>query len=71
MAAKPISSIETPCVLLDKSRLQDNIHRIQKIADAQHVNVRPHIKTHKCLEILQLQDEVGAVGSPLQKRMKH
>ena len=62
MAINTISSIETPCVLLDKSRLQDNIHRIQKIADAQHVNVRPHIKTHKCLEILQLQDEVGAVG---------
>ena len=62
MATNTISSIETPCVLLDKSRLQDNIHRIQKIADAQHVNVRPHIKTHKCLEILQLQDEVGAVG---------
>lgn len=62
MSVKSISSIETPCALLDKSRLQDNIHNIQRIADTQHVNVRPHVKTHKCLEIFQLQDEAGAVG---------
>ena len=62
MAFRQFASVETPCVLLDKSKLQDNIRRIQKIADTHHVNVRPHIKTHKCLEIFQLQEDVGAVG---------
>ena len=67
MAFRQFSSVETPCVLLDKSKLQDNIRRIHKIADTHHVNVRPHIKTHKCLEIFQLQEDVGAVGITVTK----
>ena len=54
--------VETPHILLDYERLQANIRLIQNIADARGVNLRPHIKTHKCLEIAQRQINAGAVG---------
>lgn len=54
--------LETPHILLDYERLQANIRLIQNIADARGVNLRPHIKTHKCLEIAQRQINAGAVG---------
>ncbi len=54
--------VETPHILLDYERLQANIRLIQNIADARGVNLRPHIKTHKCLEIAQLQTNAGAAG---------
>ena len=62
MANQSLSAIETPCILLEKERLQNNIRLIQESANAQNVNVRPHIKTHKCTQILQLQIDAGAVG---------
>ena len=47
---------------MDYERLQANIRLIQNIADSRGVNLRPHIKTHKCLEIAQRQINAGAVG---------
>lgn len=56
------SDIETPGVVLDYSRLLDNIHWMQNKADSNHVRLRPHIKTHKCVTIAKLQLGAGAVG---------
>jgi len=54
--------IETPSLLLDQARVEKNIRLIQELANAHHVNVRPHIKTHKCLEIARMQLNEGATG---------
>ena len=54
--------LETPHILLDQGRLQANIQLIQNIANTRGVNVRPHIKTHKCLELARQQIMAGAVG---------
>ena len=54
--------LETPHILLDQDRLQANIQLIQDIANTRGVNVRPHIKTHKCLELARQQIGAGAVG---------
>ena len=54
--------LETPHILLDRDRLQANIQLIQGIAKGRGVNVRPHIKTHKCLELARQQIDAGAVG---------
>lgn len=54
--------LETPHILLDYERLQANIRLIQNIAVSRGVNLRPHIKTHKCLEIARRQIDAGAVG---------
>lgn len=57
-----IEQLQTPCVLVDHSRLIGNIAWIQGKANAHQVLLRPHIKTHKCLEIARLQLAEGAVG---------
>lgn len=59
---RSLSELETPHILLDQRRLQANIRLIQNIADTRGVNLRPHIKTHKCLEIARLQIDAGAIG---------
>ncbi|MET4538609.1 D-serine deaminase-like pyridoxal phosphate-dependent protein [Arthrobacter bambusae] len=50
----------SPVVLADV--MQENIDRMQAFADAQHLVVRPHVKTHKCVEIGRRQVKAGAVG---------
>lgn len=62
MIGRSLSEIDTPQMLLDKGRLENNIQHISQLADAQNVKVRPHIKTHKSIEIFQLQQDAGAVG---------
>ena len=59
---RSLSELETPHILLDQRRLQANIRLIQNIADTRGVKLRPHIKTHKCLEIARLQIDAGAIG---------
>ena len=54
--------LETPHIVLDLVRLQSNIELIQNIADTRGVSLRPHIKTHKCVEIAQRQIDAGAAG---------
>ncbi len=57
-----IDELKTPALLLDRTRLGKNIDRMAKKAEANGVHLRPHIKTHKCLEIAGLQRSAGARG---------
>ncbi|MEM1056225.1 MAG: alanine racemase [Bacteroidota bacterium] len=57
-----ISEIPTPALLVDRARLHANLDAMQARADAMEVALRPHAKTHKCLEIARLQRERGARG---------
>jgi D-serine deaminase-like pyridoxal phosphate-dependent protein len=52
----------TPFLQLDVARLRANIERVAIACAAAGIAVRPHAKTHKCLEIARLQLEAGAVG---------
>lgn len=52
----------TPYAYLDMDRLRRNLGRMQTIADRHDVALRPHIKTHKSVEIARLQLDLGAVG---------
>ena len=54
--------LETPHILLDQDRIQANIQLIQDIGNTRGVNVRPHIKTHKCIELARQQIDAGATG---------
>lgn len=54
--------VETPCVLIDHTRLETNIARVAAIGKQFGVAVRPHIKTHKSQDIAQMQLDAGAVG---------
>ena len=60
--AEYLSELETPSVVIDQGKLRQNIRRIRDIAAAHGLNVRPHAKTHKCLNIARMQLDEGAVG---------
>lgn len=52
----------TPFIEVDEFRLNRNITKMQSIAEKAGVRLRPHIKTHKSIEIARRQVGAGAVG---------
>ena len=52
-----ISSGKTPSLLLDVARVKQNAERMSDIARRNNVRLRPHIKTHKCIEVARIQTE--------------
>jgi D-serine deaminase-like pyridoxal phosphate-dependent protein len=52
----------TPTILVDLDRLEANIHAMQAVCDAAQVELRPHIKTHKMVEVARRQLRAGAAG---------
>jgi D-serine deaminase-like pyridoxal phosphate-dependent protein len=57
-----IQDLDTPALLVDSARLESNLSSMQAVADKAEVDLRPHIKTHKCLEIARRQLALGANG---------
>jgi len=57
-----VSELRTPTVLIDQSRFERNIERMQAAADARHIRLRPHAKTHKSAILAHQQIARGAVG---------
>ena len=58
----PWDNIETPAVVVDTARLERNLDRMQAVAAAAGAVLRPHAKTHKCLEVGRRQLAHGAAG---------
>ncbi|MCI0525078.1 MAG: alanine racemase, partial [Acidobacteria bacterium] len=56
------ADLVTPALLLDLDLLESNIAKLAAHAKAAKINLRPHGKTHKCVEIAQRQIKAGAVG---------
>jgi D-serine deaminase-like pyridoxal phosphate-dependent protein len=52
----------TPYLRIDLLRLRRNIRDVAERAAVSGVALRPHVKTHKCVEIARLQLDAGAVG---------
>ena len=56
------SNVPTPALLVDIEILDRNIATMRKSSKALGVAVRPHVKTHKCVEIAQRAVAAGALG---------
>ena len=56
------ATLATPAVLVDRARLEANIADMQRVCDAHGVELRPHIKTHKMVEVARRQLAAGARG---------
>jgi D-serine deaminase-like pyridoxal phosphate-dependent protein len=54
--------LDTPCVVVDLDVAERNVRRIQALADAAGVKLRPHTKTHKSAFFARMQVEAGAAG---------
>jgi D-serine deaminase-like pyridoxal phosphate-dependent protein len=62
-----MTELDTPVPVVDLDRLDANLARWQTEAERLGLFNRPHVKTHKCVEIARRQIEAGAVGLTCQK----
>lgn len=49
-----MNDLDTPALILDRSRLEANVRRMSRRARDLGVDLRPHVKTAKCLEVARL-----------------
>lgn len=54
--------LATPCLVLDLDIFEANLNKMSRHAEDVSINLRPHSKTHKCIEIARRQLEAGALG---------
>ncbi len=57
-----LNDLTTPAALIDTTRMQRNIERMQQRMNTLGVTFRPHVKTTKCIDIALTQIAAGASG---------
>lgn len=60
---RTIYDLPTPALLLDFDVLERNLRRMSERTRELGVGLRPHLKTHKCVEIGRAQEALGSVGA--------
>lgn len=59
---KDILTIDTPRVVVDYDVMLANIQMVHGYARRYRIDIKPHVKAHKCLDIAKIQMEEGAAG---------
>jgi D-serine deaminase-like pyridoxal phosphate-dependent protein len=62
MALAKLEALPTPALLLDLDVVENNLRAMQARATRLGVALRPHVKTHKCVELARQQRALGAKG---------
>ncbi|MBN1204440.1 MAG: D-TA family PLP-dependent enzyme [Myxococcaceae bacterium] len=62
MERPSLESLETPAALVDMTRVEANLRRVEAYARQHGLKWRPHTKTHKVPELAALQLRAGASG---------
>ena len=62
-----LTDVDTPALILDLDRFEANLARLMSAVKGRGVRVRPHSKSHKCVEIARRQIAAGAIGICCQK----
>lgn len=62
-----IADVDTPALILDLDRFEANLAQLMNAVKGRGVRVRPHAKSHKCVEIAHRQVAAGAIGICCQK----
>ena len=57
-----LDDLATPALLLDLDVVEGNLRRMAGRAAGLGVKLRPHVKTHKCIELAERQRSLGARG---------
>lgn len=52
-----LHTLKTPSLLLDVERVERNARRMSERVSALGARLRPHVKTHKCIEVARIQTE--------------
>jgi D-serine deaminase-like pyridoxal phosphate-dependent protein len=59
--------LDTPSLVIDAEKMQQNILKMSDVAEGRGVALRPHVKTHKIPSVAQRQVEAGASGITVAK----
>ena len=59
--------LDTPALVIDAQKMEQNILRMASVAESRGVVLRPHVKTHKIPSIARRQIEAGAGGITVAK----
>src|SRR5215203_7157184 len=62
-----IADVDTPSLILDLDKFEANVARLMQAVQGRGVQLRPHAKSHKCVEIARRQIDAGAIGICCQK----
>ena len=54
--------LPTPCLVVDEAMYEQNLQRMVQHSKATGINLRPHVKIHKCVDIAKRQLALGAIG---------
>jgi len=57
-----LQSLPTPSLLVDGARVERNVHRMATRISALGARLRPHVKTHKAIEVGRMQAKAGMHG---------
>ena len=57
-----VQNVPTPAVVIDPQIVDRNIQRMGAYVRSRGLGLRPHIKTHKSLEMARRQIDSGAIG---------
>src|SRR5438045_9377109 len=52
-----LQTVKTPSLVLDVERVRRNAERMSERVREFGVSLRPHVKTHKCVEVARMQTE--------------
>ena len=59
---KKIHDLPTPCLVVELDRFEANLEKMSRFARERGIALRPHSKTHKCVNIAKRQLQAGAIG---------
>jgi D-serine deaminase-like pyridoxal phosphate-dependent protein len=54
--------LPTPCMMVDLDIFEQNVRKMADYSKSVGINVRPHVKVHKSVQIAKRQIELGAIG---------
>jgi len=54
--------LPTPCMVVDKAMFDQNVKKMADHCKATGINVRPHVKIHKSVDVAKRQIALGAIG---------
>jgi D-serine deaminase-like pyridoxal phosphate-dependent protein len=57
-----LQNLKTPALVLDVERVRRNASRMASRVRGLGASLRPHVKTHKCIEVARIQTAAGAGG---------
>ena len=58
----PYPDLDTPSVLVDMDKMEANMNEAQQLANSVGIKIRPHSKSHECVDIVKMQIKAGAIG---------